>query len=92
MKTFVEELRRIETRDELLAALPLIKKRFNQMAALLIDVHRADLPAGDYPPPSPVSDELFAELARLYELPNGREWIETAQSEAVDRLTKQLQL
>lgn len=92
-KAFAQELRKIETRDQLQASLPKIKKRFNRMADLLIAVHqyRMKEPLADLPAPSLVSDELFAELARLYELPNGREWIELAQSEAVDRLNRHLE-
>jgi len=84
-KRLAAELSQIENRDDLQKAIPRIKKRFNKMADLLIE-------AREFPQeeclPSFASEQLFAELARLYEIPGGRELIESAQMEAVLRLKR----
>jgi hypothetical protein len=82
-KKLAQELRQIENKDDLQRALPRLKKRFTKIADLIVEVRK-------YPPeasePSAASEELFAELARLYEMPGGRELIEVAQREAIHRL------
>ena len=40
------------------------------------------------PEPSPESEQLFIELARLYEMAGGKELIESAQTDAVLRLKR----
>jgi hypothetical protein len=82
-------LHEINTKDELQKEMPRLKKRFNRMADLVLQVRRMkDLsPLPENSDPSEASDELFAELARLYEMPGCRELIENAQGEALRRLT-----
>jgi hypothetical protein len=82
------ELRRIQTREELQAALPKLRSRFLKLSDLIIAARsfRAKHPEIEPLTASYASDELFAELARLYELPGGRELIESAQMEAVENL------
>lgn len=82
-KKLVKELRSIETKEELQKKLPSLRKRFNQIAELLIEAQKVPYQECE---PSAASEELFIELARLYEMPGGRELIETAQSQAVLRL------
>jgi hypothetical protein len=80
-----EELREIENKEELQGAVPRLKKRFVKIADLLIAARQfPDLGAE----PSAASEQLFAELARLYELPGGKELIESAQSEAIAHLRR----
>jgi|SRR5579872_330670 len=85
-RKFAAELRKIETQEELVKALPKIKKRFNMIADLLVKI------SGKTPvretEPSLASDALFMEMARIYEMPGGRELIESCQSEAVRKLDK----
>ena len=78
------ELRAIETKEDLGRALPRIKKRFNKIADVLIGIHECPERGSKYS--SPLGEELFAELARLYEIPGARNLIESAQFEAVRRL------
>ncbi len=82
-RKLAEELRGIETKEDFQRALPRLRKRFNRIADLLIELKRTP---GSEQNPSKASEELFRELARLYEMPGGREWIELAQSEAVQKL------
>ncbi len=88
-RKFAAELRQIETKEELQKALPKIKKRFNKIGGLLIKIN--DLQR-KIPPqkaePSLASDELFTQIARLYEIPGGKELIESCQGEAVRKLDK----
>jgi hypothetical protein len=82
-KKLAEELRQIETREDLDHSLPKLRRRFNKLADVLVEARRYS----EYEPsPSEISEELFLELARLYEMPGGREAIETAQLEAIQRL------
>ncbi len=78
------ELKALDTKEELAAALPRIKKRYNRIASILAEARKFRDRTADEP--SLASEELFAELARLYEIPGGRELIETAQTEAISRL------
>ena len=81
------ELGKIGTKEELQKAVPRLRKRFNQIADLLIEAKKFSHHSAN---PSLASEELFVELARLYELPGGRELIEMAQSEAVQKLQAKL--
>ncbi|MES2274172.1 MAG: hypothetical protein V4487_08275 [Chlamydiota bacterium] len=80
------ELQKIETTEDLQKALPKLKKKFNKLAGLLIKVREFSKKNPDINEtflPSISGEELFVEMARIYEIPGGRELIESAQSEAV---------
>jgi hypothetical protein len=82
-KRLSEELKSIETIEDLTKASPKLKKRFNKIADLLIEARQfPDVPSE----PSLASEELFAELARIYEIPGGREALEKTQAEAILKL------
>ncbi len=80
----VKELRALETPEDLQRAIPRLRKRFNQIADLVLSLRKLGT---QEPYSSAVSEELFAELARLYEMPSGREKIEMAQAQAVQILS-----
>ena len=86
-RKLASELRGIESKEDLQKAIPRLKKRYHRMADLLMEVRKFSNP----PPAEPTlaSEELFVELARLYEIPGAREVIETAQAEAIHQLSKQ---
>lgn len=84
-KKLALELRAIETREELQRSIPKLKKRFNKIADLLVQCREFQKIESE---PSAASEQLFAELARLYEMPGGRELIESAQVEAIHRLNR----
>lgn len=80
-------LRDVETKEDLQRKLPKIKKRYNNIAELVLQVKAIpDIPLD--PEPSAAGDELFGELARLYEMPGCRELIESAQGDAIHELTR----
>jgi hypothetical protein len=85
MKKLTAELKRLETGEEVQKASKRLKKRFNRIADLLIQTR-------NFPPTEedslPIGEELFAELARIYEMPGGRAAIEAAESEAVRHLDR----
>lgn len=83
-RKLAQELKGISSRDELLKALPRLKKRYNKIAALV--VRARDYKTAAVQEPSQVSEELFIQLARLYEMPGARELIEGAQQEAIREL------
>ena len=75
--------------EELQAATPYLKKKFNKLANLLLEVRLLQERKPDVfhsNEPLEGSEALFAELARLYEIPGCREIVEQAQAEAVYRL------
>ena len=75
-------LHEIDTKEDLQKGLPELKKRFNHFAELIVRVRKLQ-PKEKKQEPSAASDQLFAELARLYEMPGCRDLIEEAQGEAV---------
>ena len=87
-RAMTRELRQIQTRDDLQAELPALRRKFLQMSDLLLKVRafRSKHPESIASPPSFASDELFAELSRIYEVPGGQELIESAQLEAIEKL------
>ncbi len=86
------ELRKIHTREQLLKAAPLLKKRFNSLVDLMIEARafqqkHPEETAGDFDlDQHPASDALREELERIYHLEGGKEAIEQAQREALLRL------
>lgn len=85
-RAFAEELKEIRTSEDLKVALPKMRKRFSELAELILEVRNLKEISGNQIP-SPEGDALFAELSRLSELPGGRELIELAQREAILRLS-----
>jgi hypothetical protein len=83
IRRLTAELRELHTKDEIQKSLPQLRKRFNQIADLLIEVRSFPKEEGAM---SDAGEELFLELARLYEIAGGRELIESAQNEALLRL------
>ena len=82
-KKLAKELSVIETREGLQKALPQLRNRFNRIADLLIRVRKVAQEAAE---PTEASEALFAEMARLYEIPGCRELIENAQADAIRKL------
>lgn len=83
IEKLVAELRKIETKEDLKRAVPRLKKNFNKLADLLVLTRQFPQ---DEEKPCQIGEELFTELARLYEIPGARELIESSQAEAVHRL------
>jgi len=77
-------LHQIDTKDDLQRNLPKVKKSYLRIAELVLQV-REFHDAIDTEP-SEASDQLFAELARLYEMPGCRDLMESAQNEALSLL------
>lgn len=91
--SLVAELRQIQTRRDLIEAAPKLKQSFNRLAALMVaarefqkthpDHEKLELQEKDHA----LSEQLRAELNRLYEIEGGREIIEKYQEEALRRLS-----
>jgi hypothetical protein len=85
IKKLIVELEKIETIEDIQHASKKLKKRFNRLAFLLIETR--NFPSQEEQQYESVAGEqLFTELARLYEIPGARAVIENAQNEAVRRL------
>lgn len=66
--------------------MPRLRKQYLRLAKLAVEARGLKERGADPLGPSPESDELFAEMARLYELPGGKELLVSAQSEALKLL------
>jgi hypothetical protein len=91
-RALAKDIREIRTREELVKAIPRLKKRYEEFVDLIIaakeyqqehleeeppEVNFSDLPNGEL---------LFWELKRIYAMEGGRESMEKAQREALIRL------
>ena len=89
-RRLANELKEIQSRDELAKAAPHLKTRFNELVDLVIAAQTyADRHLDEClfdPTENPYSNELRLQLERLYRLEGGREMIEKAQKEALIRL------
>ena len=86
--SLTDEMRRIHSKEELQAALPKLRKKYLRIAKLALAARELAREDGESFPPTEASDELYAEIARLYELPGGRELLRSAQAESFKLLAK----
>ena len=88
-RKLVKILEKVETREELVRALPELKKQFNALAALAVkakEYQRAHPEEGDIDPcyfDHPYAEALKEELKRVYSIEEGRAMIEKAEREAL---------
>jgi nitric oxide reductase activation protein len=85
MRKLALELRGFETKEDLQQNSKRIKKRFNKLAQFLIETRKFTEGNSEI---SSAAEELFIELARLYEAPGAKETIESLQEEAVRLIDK----
>ncbi len=91
-RKFTEQLQQIETREDLVKALPEIRKRYDEIADLMIEVdefkeeHFGEAIDAWYPTDDLVSEALMIEMKRIYRLEGARELMENAQRESLFRL------
>ena len=85
-----KELTAAQTREDLLKAEPILKKKFDELVELMMEAklyqikHHDETVLDDQ---NPFSEELLYELTRIYsQIEGGREIIERAQKEALFRL------
>lgn len=83
MKKLLVELQCIQSKEDVQRSSKRLKKRFNQMAKLLIAARKFPNVESDS---SSIGEELFVEFARIYEIPGARDSIESIQVEAVHAL------
>ncbi len=87
-KSIVLDLHKVRNREELAQTAPKLKKKFNGLVDLMIEARTYSRlhPEACALPPSATSEELLAELKRVYALEGGKEVVERAQREALIRL------
>ena len=83
---FANLLHKIDTKDDLQRNLPKVRKSYLRIAELIVQVK--EFHDAIDTEPSAASDRLFAELARLYEMPGCRELMESAQGDALALLKR----
>jgi hypothetical protein len=87
-RDLTQELKKIQTREELAKAVPKLKGKFEALVDLMIEARQfQEIAEEEWTPLATESnDALLVELKRIYKLEAGRETIEKAQSEALLRL------
>lgn len=88
IKSLIEELKQMETKEDLLASQYRIKVKFDQISSLMLE---AALQPEEQNPSSEgfismYSEELFQEISRIYQIDEGREIMEKLQVDALDQL------
>jgi hypothetical protein len=82
-------LSEIKTKDQLRKKISKIQNSYAKIADLMIQLRNLPDDLARDSEPTAASDELFVELARLYEMPGCRRLLESAQEEAIERLQKE---
>ena len=91
VRLLIEELKLVESREDLLEMGPVLKKRFEKMVDLMVQsrAYQQKNPGceiGFYSTSQALSDSLLEQMKRVYSLEGGKECIEKAQREAMLRL------
>ncbi len=91
VRLLIEDLKGVESREDLVDAAPLLKKRFEKIVDLMIQsrVYQQKNPGLEisfYSSNQALSDSLLEQMKRVYALEGGKECIEKAQREAMLRL------
>ena len=89
-RKIASELKQIHTRDELAKAVPKLRKEFNELVAVIIAARtfhdQSEKPLDPEISDVSASQQLLAELKRVYKIEAGRQLIEQAQQEALLKL------
>lgn len=88
-RSLIQELKKIRTREKLLASTHKLKALFNRLADTMIsaEIYRRDHPDLEIAEANhELSDQLRGELNRIYEMDGGRQIIEKCEEKALHRL------
>lgn len=94
MRTLIQELQAIRTREQLIASTGRLKRLFDRLADIMIaavEYRRAhpEISTNEFAGPNhELSDLLRIELNRLYQMEGGRQIIEKCEENALHRLYK----
>lgn len=88
MRALTQDLRGIETAEQLIHAEAKLKKKFDRLADLMIEASKSQ---NDFTEEVATEEsvQLKEELRRIYAIERGRECIERAQQEALIRFSRQ---
>ena len=91
VRLLIEDLKEVESREDLADAAPILKKRFEKIVDLMIQSRayqqkNPGLEISFYSSNQALSDSLLEQMKRVYALEGGKECIEKAQREAMLRL------
>jgi 3-methyladenine DNA glycosylase Tag len=90
-KTLIQDLKKIHSRDELVNAVPQLKKHFNRLADIMIAAeewrrkHDEEIPALTAEDHA-ISDALRAEMSRVCSIEGARELMVSCQEESYKKL------
>jgi len=87
-KKLIYLLRDVENKEQLQKKIGKIQQSYTRIAELVLELRKLSTDTNLGSEPSEVGDALFMELARLYEMPGCRRLLETAQEDAIYRLSK----
>jgi hypothetical protein len=92
MRSLIQEMQSIRTRDQLLASTIRLKRHFDRLIDIMIAAEESlyahpEIDRGEFGGPNhELSDKLRIELNRLYRIEGGRKIIEKCQEKALHRL------
>lgn len=83
-RLFIQELQKIHNKEEVLKHYASIKKKYSKIASLMAAAMEMNEYEGERDANrNKYSNDLYRELARLYEIPGVKEILEKAQAEAI---------
>lgn len=91
-RDIVDDLERVETREDLARLEPFLKKHFEKLASIIIEAREFQIKypeealAFQGPQEAEVSEIMKEELQRIYRIEGGKEIVERAQRESMLRL------
>lgn len=89
--SIAQDLRKVQTKEDLEKISPKLRKKFQRLADLIISLRRFNerqpFEAAYYLAyEAKVSDELYLEMKRIYQIPGARQVVEKTQAEALTRI------
>lgn len=90
-RSLTEELQSVHKREDLIAKIPALKKKFHRLVDLMLEARATQIEGdisslGNEPLKTEWSESLRLELQRIYAIEGGKELIEEAQRPALLRL------
>lgn len=91
-RDIIDDLQRVETRDDIARLEPVLKRHFEKLVSIIIQAREFQIKypeealAFQGPQDAEVSDIMKEELQRIYRIEGGKEIVERAQRESMLRL------
>ena len=86
--SITEDLKKVHTKEDLLAIRPALRRKFNRIAKIMVEVENLQKEPVSYEisQDTKISDNLLFEMQRVYQIPGAQKIIEQSQISALDIL------